>query len=33
MVITNVGRNVLVVDACPDNSVRLSFNVHFTHRG
>ena len=27
-----LGENVLVVDACPDNLLRLSFNVDFTHR-
>ena len=27
-----LGGNVLVVDACPDNLLRLSFNVDFTHR-
>ena len=25
-----LGENVLVVDACPDNLLRLSFNVDFT---
>lgn len=32
LVITMLGENVLVVDACPDNLLRLSFNVDFTHR-
>ncbi|MCW0136897.1 hypothetical protein OIU92_18105 [Escherichia coli] len=32
LVITNVGRKCPVVDACPDNLLRLSFNVDFTHR-
>lgn len=27
-----LGENVTVVDACPDNLLRLSFNVDFTHR-
>ncbi len=27
-----LGENVPVVDACPDNLLRLSFNVDFTHR-
>lgn len=27
-----LGENVLVVDACPDNLLRLSFNVDFAHR-
>ena len=27
-----LGENVLVVDACPDNLLRLSFNVDFTYR-
>lgn len=27
-----LGENVLVVDACPDNLLRLSFNVDFVHR-
>ncbi|HDS0658782.1 TPA: AAA family ATPase [Escherichia coli] len=27
-----LGENVLVVDASPDNLLRLSFNVDFTHR-
>ncbi|HFZ8994690.1 TPA: cellulose biosynthesis protein BcsQ [Citrobacter freundii] len=27
-----LGENVLVVDACPDNLLRMSFNVDFAHR-
>lgn len=28
-----LGENVLVIDACPDNLLRMSFNVDFAHQG
>ncbi|ENP3038258.1 cellulose biosynthesis protein BcsQ [Salmonella enterica] len=28
-----LGENVLVIDACPDNLLRMSFNVDFVHQG